>query len=188
MIKIWINSKSRLIGDALATLLEKAEGFTVHTGSTPLEGTDLAIWDLRGFKAPFPLPPEMPTVALIDGSKSDKIIVLGIGYRGYLSGEESVEDLKRAVQVVLEGEIWAERSLMSSLVMRARTPTLTTRENQVFSLLVMGLSNKQIAQRLGISEKTVKVYVSGLLEKLGAKNRMDLVMHFNNRKAFEIEE
>ncbi len=186
---VWIHSKSRLIGDALASLLKKVDDYEVHTGPTPPPKADIAIWDLRGFKPPFPMPPAgVPTLALIDGSSTDKIIILGVGYMGYLSGEESIEDLKRAITVVLDGQLWAERRIMSSLVMKTRVASLTSREQDVFSLLVLGFTNKQIAQRLGISEKTVKVYVSGLLDKLGAKSRLDLMMHFGNRKAFHGEE
>ncbi len=55
-------------------------------------------------------------------------------------------------------------------------PKLTPKETQVMSLLRMGLSNKQIAQRLDISEKTVKSHVSAILDKYGAKNRTDLLI------------
>jgi DNA-binding NarL/FixJ family response regulator len=189
MTTIWIHSQSKLISDALANLFERAEEFTVHTGVKPSAQADIAIWDLRGLKPPFPLPPgDVPALALFDGSDDDKIIILGTGYKGYLSGEETIDDLKRAIKVVMEGQLWAERSIMSSLVMKSRLANLTTRENEVFGLLVSGLTNKQIAQRLDISEKTVKVHVSGLLDKLGARNRLDLVMHFGNRRPFSDEE
>jgi DNA-binding CsgD family transcriptional regulator len=55
------------------------------------------------------------------------------------------------------------------------TLRLTPKETQVLSLLKLGLSNKQIAQRLGNSETTVKSHVSSLLEKFGVKGRTELL-------------
>ena len=103
--------------------------------------------------------------------------MLNTGYRGYLSGEESAEDLGNAVHAVLGGEIWAERSILSLFVRSQGAPTLTAREHQVLSLVVEGLSNKAVAQRLKLSEKTVKVYVSKVLDKLGAKSRTELIVN-----------
>jgi DNA-binding NarL/FixJ family response regulator len=57
----------------------------------------------------------------------------------------------------------------------ALTESLTSREIDVLELLVEGLSNKSIAERLGISDQTVKFHVSSITGKLGARNRTDAV-------------
>ena len=175
MTTVWVHSDSRLIDEALATLLTRAR-FEVVTGPDESARADVAIWNLRPLKPPYPAPPAVPTLALIDGVDSDKVCVLDAGYNGYLSGEEGAEDLASAVNAVRGGEIWAERSILSLFVRTQSTPTLTPREHQVLSLVVEGLTNKRIAQRLNLSEKTVKVYVSNVLKKLDAKSRTELIV------------
>ncbi len=174
--------QSKLLSEAVATLLKEA-GFAVVNKPPPVLHADLAVWDLRDLHPPYPEPPEMPALAFVDSTEANKIMLLGMGYRGYLHGEESLSDLKRAIEVVLRGEVWAERSILSSLIMKTKTSSLTVREQQVLSLIVQGLSNKHIAQKLNISEKTVKVYVSGVLDKTGAKTRMDLVVNHKRMKS-----
>lgn len=181
---IWVYSRSKLIAEALATLLEKA-GYTVVVDSARPNDAALAIWDLRGLKQPYPPPEDLPTLALIEGTNLTKAGLLSAGYRGYLSGAEDLETLRRAIAVVLRGELWAERSVLSHLVKAPQAPTLTPREHDVLSLLLQGLSNKQIAQELGIAEKTVKVYVSALLDKLEARSRADLIALHAQQQAFQ---
>ena len=60
---------------------------------------------------------------------------------------------------------------------QARVDLLTRREHEVFALVVTGLINKNIAQKLGTSEKTIKVHRGRVMEKMGAKTLVDLV-HF----------
>ncbi len=54
-------------------------------------------------------------------------------------------------------------------------PPLTTRETQVLEQIVQGLRSKEIAQRLGLSHRTIDVYRSSILHKMGARNTVDLV-------------
>lgn len=67
----------------------------------------VAIWDLRDEKPPYPHPPAVPTLALLNGTSSDKLMLLSIGYRGYLTGEEDLDSLKKAIETILRGEVWA---------------------------------------------------------------------------------
>jgi DNA-binding NarL/FixJ family response regulator len=174
---VWIHSRAKLIREALATYLERV-GYEVQTAPRTSEQVTIAIWDLRDEKPPYPRPPAVPTLALLDGTNSDKLMILSVGYRGYLTGEEDPVTVKKAIETVLAGQLWAERSVLSQLVSNREVPSLTDREHQVLSLVIDGLTNKQIAQRLNIAEKTVKVYVSGVLAKLKAKGRTDLIMRY----------
>lgn len=54
--------------------------------------------------------------------------------------------------------------------------SLTTREQEIFSLLLEGASNKEIAEQLFLSEGTVRVYLSGIYSKLGVKNRAQAIL------------
>ncbi|KAF2415699.1 response regulator transcription factor [Microbacterium sp. B35-30] len=61
-------------------------------------------------------------------------------------------------------------------------PALSLRENQILSLIAEGLTNREIGERLGLAEKTVKNYVSGLLAKLGMERRTQAAVYGAERK------
>ena len=73
------------------------------------------------------------------------------------------------------GKLWVENELSSKLLTTRRVH-LTPRERQLTTLLAQGLRNKEIAFRLGITEGTVKVYLSKLYSKLGVSDRFDLAL------------
>jgi two-component system, NarL family, response regulator DevR len=68
-------------------------------------------------------------------------------------------------------------SLQDSAQQTETTPALTLREHQVLRLITDGLTNRQIGERLGLAEKTVKNYVSALLAKLGMKRRTQAAVY-----------
>ena len=87
---------------------------------------------------------------------------------------------------VAAGELWFERDLMSSML-GARPVRLSPREQQLVALVSQGLSNKQIASALGISEGTVKVYFSRLFRKVGVSDRFELALFgLQNRRLDEM--
>lgn len=93
-------------------------------------------------------------------------------------------DLRKALQSVVTGHRVIDPRIAQTLatdhvrVLRGETLTvvLTSREREVLELLAEGCSNRLIAERLFIAETTVKGYVSSLLEKLGAKSRLQAVI------------
>ncbi|MBL1099190.1 helix-turn-helix transcriptional regulator [Streptomyces coffeae] len=105
---------------------------------------------------------------------------------GFLVGSELTPSaVEEALQRTVAGEVPMPTSLTRSLLHRVRDPgphrwqrdvSLTGRENEVLLLLAEGLSNKQIARRLGISSHGVKRIVASLLLKLGAPNRTAAVV------------
>jgi two-component system response regulator DesR len=98
------------------------------------------------------------------------------GVRGFLSTTASPEELADCLLVSAGGELWMERSL-SMVLLNARPVSLSKRQRQLIELLVQGLKNKEIAYRLGISEGTVKAYLTTLFEKVGAKDRFELALY-----------
>ena len=64
---------------------------------------------------------------------------------------------------------------------------LSAREQQVVGLLCKGLNNKQISEKMVISEKTVKTHISNILNKLGLRDRMQVVLYFLNGKAETVQ-
>lgn len=180
MNTIYIHMKSTLLEEALSALLEPA-GFQVVTDIEDIDQAELALVDLRSVNAPIPEDLQScPALALINGSEPDKLYLLKAGYRGYLGEQAGLKELQRAAEVVLGGEVWAERAILSQLIQRRKPKLqlLTNREEEVLKLVSRGLTNRQIGQQLGISEKTVKVYVSALLSKLEATNRLELMRRY----------
>jgi DNA-binding NarL/FixJ family response regulator len=108
------------------------------------------------------------------------------GARAYLDMGAGPRLVREALDVVISGSIWAPRKLLSKLIDRLLSgedssvtsprPHLTTREEQVLQLLLLARSNREIAEELGIEERTVKAHVGKLMRKIGAENRIELSM------------
>ena len=98
---------------------------------------------------------------------------LSLGIRGVLSKAAAEETHMCCLREVAGGNLWIDRELTSGLS-DVRKIDLTPRERQLMALLAQGLKNKEIAWKLGISEGTVKVYLSRLYPKVGADDRFEL--------------
>jgi len=110
------------------------------------------------------------------------------GVKGILTYADAREQLARALPQVAAGGIWVPRTMLSRFVdsilntaqgrrLRADAPTeLSKREQEVLSGLLENLANKEVADRLNISERTVKFHVSNLLSKFGVRRRADLIL------------
>jgi len=97
------------------------------------------------------------------------------GAQGILRRTLESEWIPKCVRAVHEGEMWFEKSVTQGLL-RGRSVRLSKREGDLVSLLSLGLKNKEIATALSISEATVKVYMSKLFAKVGAKDRFELAL------------
>lgn len=105
------------------------------------------------------------------------------GASGAVSRQASPSHLVAAVRAVAEGLVVIDRSFLGPAVAKSsaaelegpREP-LTAREREVLTLLVEGLSNRAIAERLGISEHTAKFHVNTILGKLGVQKRLEAVV------------
>jgi DNA-binding NarL/FixJ family response regulator len=100
---------------------------------------------------------------------------MGLGVSGILRKTLPAETQVKCLQKVQVGELWFEKALTDSFLCAHRV-ALTKREGQLVSLLSQGLRNKEIAGTLGISEGTVKVYMSRLFQKVGVKDRFELAL------------
>ena len=109
------------------------------------------------------------------------------GVKGLLTYVEAREQLIRALPLVASGGFWVPRQLLSGFVdsiltnqgRRLKTDSVTNlsrREQEVLDSLLENLSNKEIANKLNIAERTVKFHVSNLLNKFGVRRRADLIL------------
>jgi DNA-binding NarL/FixJ family response regulator len=143
---------------------------------------EFALWDLCSYQFHYPLPPSVPTIAIVSEHQVALADLLRLGYRGFIRSHEGPDTLQRAFAALRRGEIWAERGVIMQALAPRESHNLTAQEHRVLGLVGQGLSNKDIASSLGVGEKTVKGYLSKLFEKLGAKNRTNLIVqHLKNR-------
>jgi DNA-binding NarL/FixJ family response regulator len=147
-----------------------------------------------------PTPPSFGRMSGVRADRPDlKLIVVGslgddetiidaiaIGAKGYVEETARPEQLLQAIEIVHSGSIWAPRRVLSLFVdrmlqfstkpVRRHNVRFTEREQQVLRLLVAARSNREIAEALGIEERTVKAYVKKLMSKVGVDNRVALSM------------
>ncbi len=117
---------------------------------------------------------------------NEGISAIDAGFVGYCHAYCAPEQLRQILDVVESGELWLGRSLVSRLIhaVNAARPTLaddwtlglTEREREVGRRAALGASNAEIAAELGISERTVKAHLSGIFEKLGVADRLQLAL------------
>jgi DNA-binding NarL/FixJ family response regulator len=101
---------------------------------------------------------------------------LDLGIQGFLSTTAGADTMLECLRFAGTGEMWMERSLANTLL-NSRPVALSRRQTQLLSLLVQGLKNREIATELGISEGTVKAYLTTLFEKVGARDRFELALY-----------
>ena len=98
------------------------------------------------------------------------------GARGYILKEAPHETLVRAIEKVAAGESYVDPALMSEIVAgRGQADVLTPREREILQLLADGMSNADVAEKLYISQETVKSHVRHILAKLEADTRTQAV-------------
>jgi len=130
--------------------------------------------------------PALPVLLLTTFEDEDDMVAgLRVGVCGYLLKDVSVETLVTAVARVAKGERYihprVSEMLAEALERARRAPDippnrLTPRETEVLSLIAVGLSNRRIADALGLSEGTVKAHISSILSKLNAPDRQGAVV------------
>ena len=98
------------------------------------------------------------------------------GAMAYLTKDSNAGELLEAIRAVRQGQSFIPPSLLHLLESRVAGNDLTARERDVLALLVLGWSNKQIADQLGIAEKTVRIHMSSIFSKLGTVNRTQAVL------------
>jgi DNA-binding NarL/FixJ family response regulator len=129
--------------------------------------------------------PDLRLMVLGPGGNDELILTsIGGGARGYLDSNSSPLAVRRAMEAVIQGVIWAPRRSLTLLIDRLMkqdavkimpaTPNFSPRERQVLDLLMTACSYREIAAELGIEERTVKAYASSLMRKAGVDNRVSL--------------
>ena len=134
---------------------------------------------------------------IVIGPDNDDDLVLDAitaGARAYLYSSADPHTVRMAIEIVVNNSIWAPRRLLSKLIDRllgvpggagSGALELTSRERQVLDLILLAQSNREIARKLGIEERTVKAHVGRLMRKAGAENRIELSIRALNQRSLQ---
>lgn len=125
--------------------------------------------------------PEMPVLVLtLHNSAQLAQAVVQAGANGFITKSADPEQLFQALRVVRSGGYFMEPSLMESITFpfeKAPAQLLSARQKVILGLLATGMSNREIAAVLHLSEKTVSTHRVRLSTKLGAQSRVELMKH-----------
>jgi len=114
-----------------------------------------------------------------------------LGAMGLVSKQKAADTVIRAIEKVYAGEVWLDRAMIASILNDRVNPSvvpdqntetlriakLTEREREVIRLIGEGIKNRQIAERMYISEATVRHHLTSVFAKLGVEDRFELVIY-----------
>jgi len=166
---------------------------------------DVRMPRLNGIEAARQIRAEVPTTKIlmltVSDEEDDLYEAIKAGANGYLLKEISVEEVAESIRAVVQGQSLLSPSMASkllnefnALVKRAEDkqhfagPVLTNREMEVLRLVAKGMSNREIATDLYISENTVKNHVRNILEKLHLHNRMEAVIYAVKERLLDLRD
>ena len=162
---------------------EAVEMFTQHTPDVTL--IDLRMPEMSGVDAIKAIRARHPGAVFIvlTTYQGDEDIhkAMAAGAQGYLLKGMPHDDLLEAIRRVKGGSQYLPPSVRNSLANRLPSSELSPRELQILELIVKGLSNKQIADRLGITEGTVKWHVNAILGRMNVSDRTQAAVAALNR-------
>ncbi|MDE0804583.1 MAG: response regulator transcription factor [Acidimicrobiales bacterium] len=164
---------------------------------------DVRMPEIDGIEATRLIADEAPSAKIlmltVSDEENDLYEAIKAGATGYLLKEISIEEVASAVRAVVSGQSLISPSMASKLLTEftnlakradertsVPTPRLTERELEVLRLVAQGMSNREIAGELYISENTVKNHVRNILEKLHLHTRMEAVMYAVREKLLDI--
>lgn len=145
--------------------------------------------ELRSSNAP------IKAVALLESSKREAVVeAFWCGAQGIFSKSGSIKTLCKCITSVQSGQVWANsqqlrqviealaRAIPPRLIDAKGADILTQREQDVVACLAEGLSNREVARRLKLSEHTVKNYLLHIFDKLGVSSRVEVVLYASGQR------
>lgn len=207
MIRILLVDDQSLIRRALNALLEVEDAFEIvgeaDNGEKAIAQVadlqpDVVLMDIRmpvmdGVAATQEICQRYPdtTVLVLTVDDDDEYVsqALRCGAAGYLLKDTPPDELAHAIRAVYKGYTYLGPGLGKKVIAKLRSPvptpppeweTLTPREQEIMQLIATGASNREIAQTLFISEKTVKNHVTSILHRLNLRDRTQAAIFANS--------
>jgi len=196
-IKIVIGCHSYLLGEGIKKLLKEEKDIDIlgifDEGIDVKEilklNPDIILADCKIFRF-FPMDfmnnNQLKILLISDSSwfsEAEQQIpeLISIGVVGILSPSADSSLLKRAIQAVYSGQLWLDRKTIKNILSHKnhleKKANLTRKEKEVVSLICQGCRNKEIAQKLNISEQTVKSHCNRIYKKVGVSDRLQLALY-----------
>ena len=214
-IRVLICDDHALFRRGLVMVLESEPGIEVVAEAEDGEeavrkagdaAPDVILMDVRmpkmsGIEATRAIAEAVPTAKIlmltVSDEEEDLYEAVKAGATGYLLKEISIEEVANAIRAVMTGQSLISPSMASKLLsefnnlakaaqQKVLAPKLTDRELQVLKLVAQGMSNREVAEQLFISENTVKNHVRNILEKLHLHSRMEAVVYAVREKLLDI--
>jgi two-component system, NarL family, response regulator LiaR len=201
-IRILVADDHTLVREGLCGLLATVPDFqVVGQAADGVEATELALTHkpdvllldlmmprrsgLEALQAIHQVQPEIRVLILTSfGDEEQVFAAIKAGALGYLLKDAASQELIQSIREVYSGRLSLSPAMARKLMREMTQPApaagpeeLTEREAEVLQQLAQGLSNREIGQRLGISEWTVRTHVSHILEKLHVANRTQAALH-----------
>jgi DNA-binding NarL/FixJ family response regulator len=123
----------------------------------------------------------VPIVVVTANERTDAALgAIRAGARAVVFKRFAIETLLAAVDAVVTGQLWVPPELRAAVVAtlrEPRRPALTRREREIVAYVARGLRNAEVADRLSITEVTVKSHVNNVFHKLGLRDRVELALY-----------
>lgn len=188
MLNLLIQLKSNILGEALKFYLLNIYNLSdeISIDLFPQSGKnyDVVIFDKPSLKRlPSNVFDSSKKLLFDDDGLEQETLFLVLYYKlsGVIATNTSLDLFLKSLKVVLNGEIWLSNNLMKKLcgeyesLSKSCIGLLTAQERKITELICEGLSNKEIALRLSLSEKTIKSHLYRIFKKTGVKNRNQLI-------------
>src|SRR6266849_2390531 len=123
---------------------------------------------------------QTPTrVIVLTAAEDDRDVVraMRLGARGVVLKQSATDLLVKSIHRVHAGEIWLDNRMTSEVGPRREKPLLSDREKEIVQLVAQGFRNKEIGEKLFISEQTVKNHLHNIFDKLGVSDRLELALY-----------
>jgi DNA-binding NarL/FixJ family response regulator len=189
-MKILVNLSNLVLGTALADMLSRSqEGYETAVTISPNDfkglNPELILTDASSLSADiFTRWPTAKVILFDSAIPENEIISILLSHKldGVIASDTDTQLFHKALSVIHSGQVWIDNTKLKALLNYAEsaartknTEKISRKEQEIIILVSQGLKNRDIAQRLNISEQTVKAHISHIFRKVKVSNRSQLV-------------
>jgi DNA-binding NarL/FixJ family response regulator len=213
LIKIMVSDDHEIFRDGLRKLLEGAHDMSIVGEASngveclkmlPKLKPDILLLDLRmpekdglGVLEEFNFDSSPTRIIVLTAEEDDRDVVraMRLGARGVVLKQSASELLVKSIHKVYGGEIWLDNRMTAEVIdafkkssesgQRREKPLLSHREKEIVQLVAQGFRNREIGEKLFISEQTVKNHLHNIFDKLGVSDRLELALYAIHHRLIE---